>query len=139
MLVDPLPGASREMSRIVVAASLVVLALGVPARAAAVTATQELRRHTDQVIRILQDPTLTPAARRAAVRDVADEAFDVAETARRVLGPHWQERTGAEQEEFVRLFRDFLEQTYLSRLDLYKGERVRYVNERQDGDRAVVH
>jgi len=119
--------------------SLVVLALGVPPRAWAITATAELRRYTDEVIRILQDPRLTPAARRAAVRDIADEAFDVKETARRVLGPHWQERTGAEQEEFVRVFHDFLEQTYLSRLDLYRGERVRYVSERQDGERAVVH
>jgi phospholipid transport system substrate-binding protein len=126
------------MRRVLIVASAAVLALGLPARASAVTATEELRRYTDQVVRILEDATLTPAARRAAVRDIADEAFDVKETARRVLGQHWQERTSTEQEEFVRIFHDFLEQTYLSRIDLYRGERVRFVSERLDGERAAV-
>ena len=76
------------MRSILIATSLVTLALGAPAHAGAVTPTEELRRYADQVIRVLQDPALTPMARRAAVRDLAEEAFDVAETARRVLGPH---------------------------------------------------
>jgi phospholipid transport system substrate-binding protein len=121
-----------------IVASLVVLALGGPAPAAAATATDELRRYTDQVLRILQDPSLDPAARRRAVRDVAHEAFDARETARRVLGRHWQARTAAEQEEFVRIFREFLERTYLPWVDEYRGEQVRYVSERRDGDHAAV-
>jgi phospholipid transport system substrate-binding protein len=121
-----------------IVASLVVLALGGPTPAAAATATDELRRYTDQVLRILQDPSLDPAARRRAVRDVAHEAFDARETARRVLGRHWQARTAAEQEEFVRIFREFLERTYLPWVDEYRGEQVRYVSERRDGDHAAV-
>ena len=126
------------MRRILIAASMAALVLGLPARAGAVTATDELRRYTDQVLRILQDSTLTSAARRVAVRDVADEAFDVRETARRVLGRHWQARTRAEQEEFVRIFRDFLARTYIPWIDEYRGERVRYVSERLDGEHATV-
>jgi phospholipid transport system substrate-binding protein len=126
------------MRRVLIAASMVALALGLPARAGAATATDELRRYTDQVLRILQDSTLTSAARRVAVRDVADEAFDVRETARRVLGRHWQARSHAEQEEFVRIFRDFLERTYIPWIDEYRGERVRFVSERLDGEHATV-
>jgi len=126
------------MRSILILTSLLALAFGVPARAVAVTATEELRRYTDQVIRVLQDPTLTPAARRAAVRDLAEEAFDVAETARRALGPHWQQRTAAEREAFVRVFHDLLEQTYLPRIDDYRGEWVRFLSERRDGDHAIV-
>ena len=126
------------MRSILIATSLVTLALGAPAHAGAVTPTEELRRYADQVIRVLQDPALTPMARRAAVRDLAEEAFDVAETARRVLGPHWPQRTAAERGEFVRVFHDLLEQTYLPHVDDYQGEWIRFVSERRDGDYATV-
>jgi phospholipid transport system substrate-binding protein len=126
------------MSWSLMVASLVILALAGPAPAGAPTATDELRRYTDQVLRILQDPALTSAERLRAVRDVAHEAFDARETARRVLGRHWQARTAAEREEFVRIFRQFLERTYLPWIDEYRGEQVRYVSERRDGDRAAV-
>lgn len=126
------------MRTILIATVFLALPWNTPTRAWAVTATEELRRYTDQVLRVLQDPALTPAARRAAVRDLADEAFDVAETARRALGPHWQHRSGAEREEFVRVFHDLLEQTYLPHVDDYRGEWIRYVSERRDGERATV-
>jgi phospholipid transport system substrate-binding protein len=38
----------------------------------------------------------------------------------------------------VKLFRDLIEQTYISRIDEYGGERVQYTGERVDGDTAVV-
>jgi phospholipid transport system substrate-binding protein len=121
--------------------SLVVLAgatLGSSVAAWAGVPTEELRRHTDRVIEVLQSPRLSPAERRAAVRDLALDVFDVAETAKRALGPHWQRRTPGEREEFAGLFRDLIEQTYVSRIDEYGGERVEYVGERVDGDTAVV-
>jgi phospholipid transport system substrate-binding protein len=114
------------------------LALGLVARAEAATPTEELRQYTDRVLQVLQDPALTPQARRTAVRDLAIEVFDVTETAKRSLGPHWQQLTPAQRDEFVRLFRDLLEQSYVSRIDEYGGERIRYVSERVDGDSATV-
>ncbi len=114
------------------------LAVEVPACAQAATPTDELRQYTDRVLHVLQDPALTPQARRVAVRDLAIEVFDVSETAKRALGPHWQQLTPAQRDQFVRLFRDLLEQSYISRIDEYGGERIRYVSERVDGDSASV-
>ena len=131
----------------VLAAALTALALAGPAWAgppegpaagARSTPTEDLRRQTDRVLDVLQAPNLTPAARRAAVRDLATESFDLGETARRALGAHWQALTPAEREEFVGVFRDFLEQTYVARIDEYGGERLEYLAERVDGDAAVV-
>jgi phospholipid transport system substrate-binding protein len=90
------------------------------------------------VVRILDDPALTPRQRRAEIRAVALEAFDVGEAARRALGPHWPRRTAAEREEFQALFQGLLERGYLSRIGEYGGERVQYVGERIDGDYAAV-
>jgi phospholipid transport system substrate-binding protein len=38
----------------------------------------------------------------------------------------------------VKLFANLLEQTYIARIDEYGGERITYVGEQIDGDRATV-
>jgi len=127
------------MRTILAVAVMAAVALGAGVRpAAAATPTEELRLYTDRVLKIMQDPALTPQARRLAVRDLATEAFDVSETAKRSLGQHWQRLTPEEREEFVKVFRDLLEQTYVSRIDEYGGERIRYVGEQVDGDTGSV-
>jgi phospholipid transport system substrate-binding protein len=102
------------------------------------TPTDTVREYTDAVVKTLEDPSMKSADRRAAVRKLASEAFDVQETARRALGPHWQQRTPAEREEFVQLFADLLERTYIAKIDLYGGERLKFTDEKVDGDNAVV-
>ena len=100
--------------------------------------TDQLREYTDQVIKVLDDPSLARQDRRAAVRRIAHEAFDISETAQRVLARHWQARTPAEREEFSQLFADLLERTYIARMDEYGGERIRYLSESIDGAFASV-
>src|SRR5262245_30316109 len=116
------------------ASVLLTLAVTVPAWAGAPT--DQVKQYTDQVQKIVADPALRLADKRAAVRKVAGEVFDVNETARRALGPHWQARTPAEREEFVNLFADLLERTYISKIDLYGG--LRYTSEIIDGEFATV-
>jgi phospholipid transport system substrate-binding protein len=115
---------------------IAVLALAVTAWAG--PPTDQVRQYTDQVQKILEDPALRSADKRAAVRKVAIEIFDVNETAKRALGRHWQARTPGERDEFVHLFADLLERTYISKIDLYGGERLRYTNEAIDGEFATV-
>ncbi len=100
--------------------------------------TDQARQYTDQVLKVLGDPALTEAQRRSAVRKVAEETFDMSETAKRALGRYWQSRTPEEREEFTRLFAELLENTYLSKIGLYSGERVNYIGESIDGDFAIV-
>lgn len=120
--------------RLLTAAALVLAAT--PGWAGAPTDT--VREYTDAVVKVLEDHALKPADRRAAVRKLASEAFDVQETARRALGQHWQHRTPAEREEFVGLFADLLERTYIAKIDLYGGERLRFSDEKIDGNIASV-
>ncbi len=111
-------------------------------RASAGAPTDQLKTHIDQVIKILEDPELKVDGkvkeRRAAVRKVANEIFDFAETAKRSLARHWPGRTDMEREEFVGLFGDLLERSYISKIELYGGEKILYVGERIDGDVATV-
>ena len=123
-------------------AAILVMALSVATPAAAATPTETLKAYGDVVLKILEDQSLRSPERkqerRAAVRKVAEDVFDVSETAKRALGPHWAQRTPAEREEFTQLFADLLETTYISRIDEYGGERIRYTGEKIDGDVAVV-
>ncbi|MEK7700484.1 MAG: ABC transporter substrate-binding protein [candidate division NC10 bacterium] len=124
------------MKTMLLLVQLLVLAAGAPALAG--SPTDQLREYSDQVIKVLDDPALRSQDRRAAVRRIANDIFDVAETAKRALARHWQGRTPAEREEFTQLFADLLERTYIARIDQYGGERIRYLEERVDGDNAVV-
>ena len=117
---------------------LAVLVLGLASGAWAGPPTEQLRTYTDQVLKVLQNPALTTSQRREAVKHLAEDVFEVSETAQRALGQHWQQRTPAEREEFVKLFANLLEQTYISRIDEFGGEKLTYVSEQIDGDRAVV-
>ena len=130
------------MTRLVGVLAIMALALGLAQPAVAATPTETLKAYSDVVLKILEDPALRSpdrkSERRAAVRKVAEEIFDLAETAKRALGPHWNQRTPAEREEFTQLFAELLEGTYISRIDEYGGERIRYTGEKIDGDLATV-
>jgi phospholipid transport system substrate-binding protein len=121
---------------------LALVAGGAEPVAAAATPTETLKNYSDVVLKILDDPALKSPERkhdrRAAVRKVAEDVFDLSETAKRALGPHWNQRTPAEREEFIQLFAELLESTYIARIDEYGGERIRYTSEKIDGDNAVV-
>ena len=117
---------------------IAVLVLGLGSDAWAGQPTEQLRTYTDQVLKVLQNPAMSLPERREAVKHLAEQVFDVTETAKRALGPHWLQRTPAERDEFVKLFANLLEQTYIARIDEFGGEKLTYVSEQIDGDRAIV-
>jgi phospholipid transport system substrate-binding protein len=120
----------------------VLLPLLVAAPVRAGQPTEQLRAQVDRVIKVLDDPELKKESlakeRRAAVRKIANEIFDFGETAKRSLARHWAPLTPAERDEFVELFADLLERSYISKIELYGGEKVAYVGETIDGDQATV-
>ena len=124
----------------VLAAGLLLL-LGAP-RAWAGAPSDQLKTQIDRAVKVLDDlagkKDTKVQERRTAVRKIANEIFDFGETAKRSLARHWTPRTPAEREEFVRLFADLLERSYISRIELYGGEKIAYVGETIDGDQAVV-
>lgn len=116
----------------VLAATVLVAALVSPAFAGPPTDT--LRQGVDRVLRIVEKPGDHPAE----IRKIAAELFDFEQTARRSLGPHWNARTPEERREFVDLFADLLERTYVRRIESGAGGTVTYVAESVDGDEATV-
>ena len=128
--------------RVLAIAALLLVPLFGPDRAWAGAPTDQLRTQIDRAVKVLDDPELKKEGRqrerRAAVRQIANDIFDFSETAKRSLARHWTPRTQAEREEFVGLFSDLLERSYISKIELYGGEKVQYVGESIEGEGAVV-
>jgi phospholipid transport system substrate-binding protein len=120
----------------------IVFALLTAADASAGPPTDQVRGSIDRVLKILSDPDLKQdsktADRRAMIRTVASEIFDFTEISQRSLARHWAARTPAERQEFVRLFGDLLEHSYITKIEAYSGEKIQYAGEVPDGDQAVV-
>lgn len=132
----------RKRIALVALSTMAVLDLLAARAVEAGPATDQLHGRVDRVLQILANPELAKESRtgerRAALRQVASEIFDFAEISRRSLGRHWQKRTPAEREEFVGLFGDLLERSYVSKIELYSGEKIEYVGEVPDGDVTAV-
>ena len=110
--------------------------------AAATEAAQQVKQTVDRVLAIVNDPALKgdakAAERRQKLKEVIGARFDFAEMAKRSLGAQWQKRSPAEQKEFVEVFTELLEGSYLDKIESYSSEKVRFVNDRQDKDYAEV-
>jgi len=94
------------------------------------------------VLKTLDDPALKGEGkvgeRRVAVRKIANEIFDFGEIAKRSMARHWQPLSEAQRNEFVGLFADLLERSYISKIETYGGEKIQYTAERADGEYATV-
>ena len=106
-------------------------------------ANDQLKQSVDKVLAILNDPTLkgmgNSQERRQKLKEVVYSRFDFNEMAKRALGSQWQKRSPEEQKEFVQLFTSLLEHAYLDNIESYNGEKIRFLNERQDKNFAEVN
>lgn len=117
-----------------------LMALSVPAEAE--TPLDRVQSAVAAVIKIVTRPDLQgPAhlvARRALLREVADDLFDFPEMARSSLGYHWATPSDAQRAEFLVLFTDLLERSYVTTIENYAGEQIVYVGETIDANYATV-
>src|SRR3972149_1869014 len=121
-------------------ALVLTMALSLPNSIMAGVPTDQLRMTVDRVLAILNDPKLNAPsakeARRAELRKTIFPRFDFEEMAKRSLGSEWRRRTPAEQKKFVDLFTELLKNSYVESIESYRGEKVLYRRESQDGDYA---
>jgi phospholipid transport system substrate-binding protein len=106
--------------------------------------TDHLRGFFTTAAKILDDPATEnkPEEKFRAVLGAVRGIFDFAEFARASLGPAWYTRTAAEREEFVRLFADLLQRSFVfgivGRINLGDGVKVSYLDESIARDGATV-
>jgi phospholipid transport system substrate-binding protein len=132
--------AARRILAIIVAVS-VALAMA-PAPSYAGEPTEQVRGAIDRVLEILKKKDLQAkerrAERRTLLREEISKAFDFDEMAKRSLGPAWRQRPPEERKEYVGLFRQVLENSYLGKVEAYRGEKIRYVKESVEEGRIAT-
>jgi phospholipid transport system substrate-binding protein len=125
---------SMSLALLVVIATAISLSAGEPL--------DLVKSAAERALKVLKDPKLKSPDKKndriERLKAIINPIFDYQEMARRSMGRHWRQRTPAEQEEFYRLFRAFLEQVYSSKVDFYDGEKVSFGRETIDGEYAEV-
>lgn len=91
----------------------------------------------DRAVEVLNNKT-DPAIREARFRELFHTDFDCAGIARFVLGRYWRNASGEEQQEFVKLFEDYVVFVYTARLSNFAGEALKVRGSRSDGDGVIV-
>jgi phospholipid transport system substrate-binding protein len=118
--------------------------LGLSGLAVAGEPTDVVKQITDRVLKILEDPQWQGPGkqdeRQQQLRQISEHAFAWEDMARRALAVHWRERSPQERQEFVQLFRELVERTYINRLEQASKEKqdILYTGERVEDSRAVV-
>jgi phospholipid transport system substrate-binding protein len=74
----------------------------------------------------------------ARFRGMLTEAFDVPAIARFVLGRYWRIASDSEKAEYLKLFEDFIVQTYVQRFNDFAGAQLRVLQTRTGQDGEVV-
>ena len=100
---------------------------------------ERVRETVNAVLAVLQDKSLqgpdNANRRREKMRQAVFQRFGFEEMAQRALGQYWQKRTPAEKKEFVELFGELLERSYVNKIESYTGEQtVQYTKETIDKD-----
>ena len=88
----------------------------------------------DRALQILKQRELSQPARRAKLIDLVQGHFAFDDMSRSALGYHWRELSSQQRQEFVPLFQAFLEDAYLSKIDKYSGQQVRFLGKSSDGN-----
>ena len=102
--------------------------------------TAEIRGTIDQVLEIIADQNLksNPVLKRQKLRQVIGLRFNYKQMVMRSLAKNYKDRSDAERKEFTLLFKRLLENSYASKIENYKDEKINYVDEKVKGKYAMV-
>jgi len=120
-----------------------ILAAGIALTVANIAAadaspTDAVRGSVDSILTLLQNKELDQATRRKEMRKVISERFDFRAMSQRTLATNWKKASKEQQQEFVQLFAQLIENTYIGRVEAYTDEKVDFPGEKVKGKKAVV-
>ncbi|MGH6880014.1 MlaC/ttg2D family ABC transporter substrate-binding protein [Hypericibacter sp.] len=110
--------------------------LGFLARSAAAAGdpAEFIRNLGDEALAQLVGSDITKAERAERFRKLLVANFDVPAIGKTVLGRYWKTATPEEQQEYQKLFEDFLVGNYAQRFGQYAGEKFTTAGVREEGD-----
>jgi len=107
----------------------------IPARADdANSPTAVVQQTVNQALSVLRDTQTPLAQRQDKLRQIVSSTFEFTEMAKSALGYHWKQISADQQQEFTNVFISFIEDSYLSKINDYRGQQVAFL--KSTGDTA---
>jgi phospholipid transport system substrate-binding protein len=105
-------------------------------------AKDRVKEGVDKIIAILDEPAYKGGKKRdemvKRVADLTEDYFDYQELSMRAVGEPWLKFSEKQRVDFVKAFSDLLKKTYLAKVESYNNEKVEYLDEKVEGNRAMV-
>jgi phospholipid transport system substrate-binding protein len=131
------------MKKILVLVIIILLFISSSIAFAVMSPKEQIKTTIDKVLDIIKDPKYKGKSktlqRRESIKKEIINIFDFEEMAKRSLGIYWRERTLQEKKEFVELYKDLLERSYINKIESYSDEEILYTDEKiEDSKYAEV-
>lgn len=91
-----------------------------------------------QILTVLQNDTLQGESRRQELSTLLRQRFDFQVMSQYVLGPQWRKTGKEDRAQFIDLFSDLLEASYIGKIEAYTDEKILFGDEQIDGRKARV-
>jgi phospholipid transport system substrate-binding protein len=103
-------------------------------------ATSQLKNTIDEVIKIAKKDSMESSKgdRRIAIQKAIDERFNYSQMVRRSLGKTYDSLSDQKKQNFIKLFKGLLENSYASKLESYRDEKINFLDEVVKGKYALV-
>ena len=102
--------------------------------------THQLKGTIDKVINIVTNESMrdNKEGRRMALRKAIDQRFNYQQMVMRSLAKNWEPLSDQDRQNFIKLFKSLLENSYASKLEAYSDEKIKYTDEVLKGQYALV-
>lgn len=127
----------RQLRFGILAAVVLVLFNGTSARAEQ-SPGQFVSSLGDRVVAVLQETQDDERRRRAELRDIFLEAFDVDFIGQFVLGRFWRRASDSQKEDFMAVLPEYVATIYAGLFAGYEGDGFKVTREIEDGDSTLV-
>jgi phospholipid transport system substrate-binding protein len=87
----------------------------------------------NQSLEVLRNKQVPLAERQEKLRKIVQASFDFSEMSRSALGYHWRTLGADQRQEFAGVFKTFIEDSYLSKINDYAGQQVEFIKTTNDG------
>jgi phospholipid transport system substrate-binding protein len=103
-------------------------------------ATSQLKNTIDEVIKIAKKDSMESSKgdKRIAMQKAIDGRFNYSQMVRRSLGKTYDSLSDQKKQNFIKLFKGLLENSYASKLESYRDEKINFLDEVVKGKYALV-
>ena len=105
---------------------------------AASSPTEDVRTSVDAILMILQNDELDKQQKRAEISKIVSQRFDFRAMSQRTLATNWKKTSNEEKKQFIELFSQLIESSYVGKIEAYTNEKVEFPGEKVKGKKAVV-